>query len=85
MVLSAVLALNVAYLIWYTSVQRIGNVRTSAYSNFIPLVAMSVAAVALGEPITASKLAGAAAILAGVVITRIAARPHVAPEPPAEE
>ncbi|MCK7461292.1 MAG: hypothetical protein MZU84_04090 [Sphingobacterium sp.] len=41
MVLSAVLALNVAYLIWHTSVQRIGNVRTSAYSNFIPLVAMA--------------------------------------------
>jgi len=85
MVLSAVLALNVAYLIWYTSVLRIGNVRTSAYSNFIPLVAMSVAAVALGESIAASKLAGAAAILAGVVITRLAARPRGAPEPPAEE
>ena len=63
MVLSAVLALNVSYLIWYTSVQRIGNVRTSAYSNFIPLVAMSVAAVALGETIAAVKLAGAGAIL----------------------
>ena len=85
MVLSAVLALNVSYLIWYTSVQRIGNVRTSAYSNFIPLVAMSVAAVALGESIAASKLAGAAAILTGVVVTRIAARKHAAPEPPAEE
>ena len=83
--LSAVLALNVAYLIWYTSVQRIGNVRTSAYSNFIPLVAMSVATVVLGESITAPKLAGAGAILAGVVITRIAARRHAGAEPPAEE
>jgi len=85
MMLSAVLALNVAYLIWYTSVLRIGNVRTSAYSNFIPLVALSVAALALGESIAPSKLAGAAAILTGVVITRIAARTHTAPEPPAEE
>jgi drug/metabolite transporter (DMT)-like permease len=85
MALSALLALNVAYLIWYTSVQRIGNVRTSAYSNFIPLVAMAVAATALGEPIGASKLGGAAAILAGVVITRIAARTRAEPEPPAEE
>ncbi|MCX6549751.1 MAG: DMT family transporter [Acidobacteria bacterium] len=50
--LSAVLALNVAYLIWYTSVQRIGNIRTSAYSNIIPLVAMTIAAVALGPPPT---------------------------------
>lgn len=84
-VLSALLALNVAYLIWYTSVQRIGNVRTSAYSNFIPLVAMSVAAVALGETIAAPKLAGAGAILAGVVVTRIAARRRPEPDPPAEE
>jgi drug/metabolite transporter (DMT)-like permease len=82
--LSAVLALNVAYLIWYTSVQRIGNVRTSAYSNFIPLVAIGIAAAALGETITAGKLAGAGAILLGVAITRIAARRHAA-EPPAEE
>ena len=85
MALSALLALNVAYLIWYTSVQRIGNVRTSAYSNFIPLIAMTVAAATLGEPITASRLAGAGAILAGVAVTRIAARKHVGPEPPAEE
>jgi drug/metabolite transporter (DMT)-like permease len=84
MVLSAVLALNVAYLIWYSSVQRIGNVRTSAYSNLIPLVAISVATVALGEAVTARKLAGAGAILLGVAITRIAARRHLS-EPPAEE
>ena len=83
--LSALLALNFAYLIWYTSVQRIGNVRTSAYSNFIPLVALSVAAATLGEPVGTAKLAGAGAILAGVVITRMAARRHSAPDPPAEE
>jgi drug/metabolite transporter (DMT)-like permease len=84
-VLSALLALNFAYLIWYTSVQRIGNVRTSAYSNFIPLVAMAVAAATLGEPIGASKLAGAGAILAGVVVTRIGSGKRPEPDPPAEE
>ena len=85
MVLSALLALNFAYLIWYTSVQRIGNVRTSAYSNFIPLIAMAVAASTLGEPIGASKLAGAGAILAGVIVTRTTARKRQEPDPPAEE
>jgi drug/metabolite transporter (DMT)-like permease len=84
MVLSAVLALNVAYLIWYTSVQRIGNIRTSAYSNLIPLVAIAIATLALGETMTAGKLGGAGAILAGVAVTRITARGH-APDPPAEE
>ena len=68
---SALLALNVAYLIWYTAVQRVGNSRTSIYSNVVPLVAMSVAAAVLGEPITARKMIGAIAILAGVALTRL--------------
>ncbi len=80
---SSLLSLNVAYLIWYTSVLRIGNVRTSAWSNLIPLVAISSAAVFLGEAITGATVAGAAAILSGVALTRLAARTPAAP--PAEE
>lgn len=71
LVYSAVFALVVAYLIWYTAVQRVGNSRTSIYSNVVPLVAISVAAVFLAEPITARQLAGAAAILGGVAVTRL--------------
>lgn len=84
-VVSSILALNVAYLIWYTSVQRIGNVRTSVYSNVTPLVAMAVAAVFLGERITWYKAGGAAAILFGVVITRRVTRQQPTTDPPAEE
>ncbi|MEW5982148.1 MAG: DMT family transporter [Acidobacteriota bacterium] len=82
-VFSGILALNVSYLIWYTAVQRIGNLRTSVYSNVTPVVAMSVAAVVLGEPITIAKIAGAAAILGGVAATRAFSK-HPAPIP-AEE
>lgn len=85
LVLSALLALNLAYLIWYTSVQRIGNIRTSVYSNIIPLVAMSVAALTLGERLTGRKIAGAACVLSGVALTRFFAQKHTEPEPPAEE
>jgi drug/metabolite transporter (DMT)-like permease len=74
LVLSALLALNVAYLIWYVAVQRIGPARTSQFSNLVPITAMLVAAVWLGEPLTAAKLAGAGAVLAGVAITRLRAR-----------
>ena len=56
LVLSALLALNVAYLIWYTGVQKIGAARTSMFSNLVPLVAMSFAAVWLGEPLSATSL-----------------------------
>ncbi len=72
-----------AYLIWYTAVQRIGNLRTSVYSNVTPVVAMSVAAVFLGEHLTPGKVAGAAAILGGVAATRVFSRRPA--EAPAEE
>jgi drug/metabolite transporter (DMT)-like permease len=71
MVLSAVLALAVSYLIWYTAVQRIGSTRTSMYSYLTPIVATTIAAVWLGEPVSGSQLAGAAAIFAGLFITRL--------------
>lgn len=74
-VLSAVLALFVAYMIWYTAVQTIGGARTSMYSNVTPLAAMAVAAIWLGEPITVRKLVGAAAVMAGLAVTKLERQP----------
>jgi len=71
---SASLALFVAYVIWYTAVQKIGGSRTAVYSNVTPVVAMTVAAIWLGEPLTPAKLAGAAAVIAGVAITKLERR-----------
>jgi drug/metabolite transporter (DMT)-like permease len=70
-VYSALFSLVAAYVIWYTAVQKLGGGHTSMYSNIVPMVAMGVAAVVLGEPLTATKLAGAAAILTGVAFTRL--------------
>jgi drug/metabolite transporter (DMT)-like permease len=78
LVLSALLALNLAYVIWYMGVQRLGAARTSIYSNGVPIVAMAVAAVWLGEPLTWNKILGAAAVLSGVLLTRLGRR-FVAP------
>jgi drug/metabolite transporter (DMT)-like permease len=78
---SAVFALVVAYLVWYTAVQRIGNVRTSIYSNVTPIVAMFVAWVTLGEPLTGPQIAGATAILGGVGLTRIGGVASGSPPP----
>jgi drug/metabolite transporter (DMT)-like permease len=75
LVLSAILALFVAYMIWYTAVQTIGSARTSMYSNVTPLAAMVVAAVWLGEPITAQKLAGALAVIGGLAVTKLERQP----------
>lgn len=79
-VLSALLALFVAYVIWYTAVQRLGSTRTSVYSNVTPVAAMIVAAIWLGEPITLRKLAGVSAVIAGLAVTRLERQPF----PPVE-
>jgi len=68
---SALFSLVAAYVIWYTAVQKLGGGHTSMYSNIVPMVAMTVAAIVLGEPLTGTKLAGAAAILSGVALTRL--------------
>jgi drug/metabolite transporter (DMT)-like permease len=70
MIGSAVLALSVSYLIWYTALQRLGSTRTSVYSYLTPIMAMLVAAVWLGEPISRYQVAGSLTILAGLWITR---------------
>lgn len=70
-VFSALLALCVAYTIWYTAVREIGSARTSVYSNLVPIVAMLTAVVFLGERLTAVRIAGAAAVLTGVALTRV--------------
>jgi len=67
---SAVFALCIAYTIWYTAVRRIGTARTAIYSNLLPIVAMLTAYFWLHEPIGKIKLIGAAAVLAGVGLTR---------------
>lgn len=73
-VMSALLALCVAYLIWYTGIQAIGVARTSLYSNLVPIVAMAVATLWLGEPMTLIKIAGASAVLTGLFLTRLGRR-----------
>lgn len=81
LVYSALFALCLSYTIWYVAVRQIGSARTAAYSNLIPVVAMASAVLFLGEPMEVRKLLGAAAVLAGVALTRA----RGAGESPAEE
>src|SRR6185312_5444330 len=81
-VYSAIFALGVAYTIWYAAVRQIGSARTSVYSNVIPIVAMATAVVFLGEPLSLTKVVGAASVLVGAALTRTA--PHTAPPEPCE-
>lgn len=67
---SGIFALCVSYVIWYTAVQRMGSTRTAIYSNMVPVAGLLVAWAGYGETIGAIRAAGAAAIVAGVALTR---------------
>jgi drug/metabolite transporter (DMT)-like permease len=67
---SATLAIGIAYVIWNTGVQRIGSARTSLYSYFVPLIAVVVAWVFLGESLQPLQSLGAVGILLGVALGR---------------
>jgi drug/metabolite transporter (DMT)-like permease len=71
MLWSSTFCLVLAYVIWYTGVQKLGATRTSAYSNLTPIAAMAVAWLWLGETVTPGQAVGAAAILGGVFLTRL--------------
>lgn len=71
---SAFLALLVAYTLWNTSVAEVGPSRTAVYNCLIPVVALTLGWLALGERPGMFQLAGAALILGGVLVARNAPR-----------
>jgi drug/metabolite transporter (DMT)-like permease len=71
MLWSAVFSMALAYVIWYTAIQRIGSSRTSMYSNLTPIIGMIIGAVWMDEATTGSQVVGAAAIVTGVFVARI--------------
>ena len=82
---SALFALNVSYLIWYVAVQRRGPAQVSVWSNVVPMAGMLFAWLLLGERIGVVRVGGAALILGGVVLTRIAGARQRLTDPPSED
>lgn len=70
---SGVMALVVAYLCWYRGVRVLGPTRASMYGNLQPLFAIAAAWAVLGEAPRLMQLAGAAAIMTGLLLTRLTA------------
>jgi drug/metabolite transporter (DMT)-like permease len=70
LVYSAVLSVAVGYLLWYISVQRVGNARTAIYSNLTPVVAILFAWVTLGDRLSPLQLLGGLIVLLGLIVTR---------------
>ena len=72
---AGIMSVGVAYLLWYRGVQRLGNNRTAIYSNLVPVAALGTAWVWLGELPRPLQLLGAAVILVGLSVARLAQPP----------
>jgi drug/metabolite transporter (DMT)-like permease len=70
-VYAGVFSVSIAYLLWYRGVQRIGSARTAVYSNVVPVVALAVAWLWLGERPTVLQVLGAVIILGGISVARM--------------
>jgi drug/metabolite transporter (DMT)-like permease len=73
-VYAGLFALATAYSWWAVGLQRLGASRTAIFSNLIPVVALAVAWLWLGERLPALAWAGVATVLAGVWLTSISRR-----------
>lgn len=64
------LGLGVSYLLWYRGVQTLGNTRTAAMGNLVPLLTIIVAWPMLGEVPNVWQVTGALVVIAGVTLVR---------------
>lgn len=67
---SGVFALSISYIIWYSSIKRVGTTKTAIYNNFVPVMAIVFAWIFLAERFTLRQTIGTAMILIGVFFTR---------------
>lgn len=68
---SSVLSVVVAYLLWNRAVREVGPARTALLGMMVPLWAILIASIGLGERPRLLQLAGAALILASVMVSRL--------------
>ena len=72
---AGLLSIGLAYLLWHRGVDRLGNNRTAVYSSLVPVAALTTAWLWLGEIPTPVQILGAAVILTGLTIARLAQSP----------
>ncbi|MFW6079959.1 MAG: DMT family transporter, partial [Gemmatimonadota bacterium] len=67
---AGMLGIGVAYLLWYHGVNRLGSTRTAVWANAVPVLALIVAWIWLGEVPTPWQIGGAAVIIGGLRLAR---------------
>lgn len=65
----------ISFVWFYQGVRAIGPARASVFINLVPVFAIALGVVLLGEPLEASTLIGGAIVIAGVLLLNRPARP----------
>ena len=76
---TALFTAALALALWNVGLARLGVTRTMIYMYMVPLFAIAIAVIFLGESMTPARWIGAAAVIAGIAITRAAATGPAAP------
>jgi drug/metabolite transporter (DMT)-like permease len=63
-----ILGSGLAYLCYFTILQRWGATRTSMVAYLLPVVGIALGAVVLDEPVTINRIAGTALVIAGIAL-----------------
>jgi drug/metabolite transporter (DMT)-like permease len=65
------LSIVVAYILWNAMVRQVGSARTALLGMMVPLWAVLIASVTLGERPTTLQVLGASCILGSVLVSRL--------------
>ncbi len=71
---ATVLAGVIAYVLWFHAIGELGATRTLVYGYLIPIVAVLVAVLTLGEQFTALHALGALIVFVGIALARLVPR-----------
>lgn len=74
LVFSAVFAIALSYVIWYSSVKRVGNTKTGIFGNITPVFSVFFAHLFLDEKVGLTKVVGTLIIILGFYLTRFGHR-----------
>jgi len=69
---AVVLAGVISYVLWFHAIGELGATRTLVYGSLIPIVAVSVAVLTLGEQFTFLHALGALIVFVGIALARLA-------------
>ncbi len=70
LVYAGFLGLGLSYLLWYRGVHVLGNTRTAAFGNLVPVLTILLAWPMLGEVPNVWQIVGAMVIIAGISVVR---------------